>query len=475
MSKQNKKEVPQWAIAGHRRPVTRREFLAHGLIPFAAATFMPNWLKLLSPESALAQAKCAATGTSSMIPFVQFNLAGGAGLMANYVPMNEQGSTLSSYNKMGLGNSGVPIEQEFGNVPFAGMNNGALISKVLEGIRSATTPQALANTAFVAVCVRSRDDSSENYFAINGLVHKAGLVGTKLPHLGNRDSVSGIAQRPAVVAPPSPLIVRNYNDIANSLAYTASLASMNQNQKEKLSKLISDLNTSQARKLAATTSGSEVQSIIECAGIKNTELVAEGSTAVNPVNNPDFAGVWGLAANSAANSEAYVFGSMVYNTLLGQAGSCSFNKGGYDYHGNTRTNTDNADRNAGINIGRVIQSAHVLKKPVFLVVTSDGAVSSTVSDARDAQFNSDRGAAGLMYILYYDPAGRPATSGFQIGQFTDGQAADDKFVTGNNPELAAQAVFLNWLKANKRLDLYNSIVTRGGLSTADINLVVKVA
>ncbi len=472
MSNQNKKQIPQWALTGHKKPVTRREFLAHGIIPFAATTFLPNWLKLLAPNEALAQVGCPAP-QGSLIPFVQLNLAGGAGLMANFVPMNAQGSTLASYDRMGLGNSGVPIEREFGNVPFAGMNNGSLISKVLEGIRAAATPEALARTAFVGVCVRSRDDSSENFFALNGMVHKAGLVGTKLPNLGSRDTVSGITQRPAMIVPPSPLVVRSYNDIANSLSYTAALGSLSQIQKEKLTKLVSDLNSSQARKLASISDGAELQKVIECAGIKNNELVQEGTSAVDPAANTDIAGIWNISRNTNRASESYVFSSMVYNTLLGNAGSSSLNKGGYDYHGNNRGNTNNADRNAGVIMGRILQTAHALQKPVYLVVTSDGAVGSAISDARDAQFTSDRGSAGLMYILAYHPSGRPQTSGFQIGQFTDGQAADDTFITGNNPELASQAVFANYLKFNNRMDLFNTVLTRNSLSTPDLLKVVK--
>lgn len=473
MSKQNKKDIPSWALAGHKKPVTRREFLAHGLIPFAAATFMPNWMKLLSPESAIAQTVCPSAG-GSMIPFVHFNLAGGAGLMANYVPMDMAGSTLASYNLMGLGTPDVPIAREFGNAPFAGMNNGTLISKILEGIRATASTQAIANTAFVAVCVRSRDDSAENEFGMAGMVHAAGALGSKLPNLGTRNSFSGLGHRSAVLSPPSPLVVKNYNDIANSLAYTAAIGSLNQTQKEKLAKLVSDLNSSQARKLASTTTGAEIQKVIECAGIKNQELVKEGSATIDPLSNAGVAGVWGLTASTAKNSESYVYGSMVYNTILGQAGSTSMDKGGYDYHGGTRAATDEKDREAGVVIGRILETAKVLNKPVFLVVTSDGAVTSARSDARDSQFTSDRGSAGLMYILMYNPAGRPATSGYQIGHFTDGQAADDKFITGNNPALAAQAVFANYLKLNNRMDLFSRVITRNGLTLADLNQVVKV-
>lgn len=467
----SKKEIPAWAKAGHAKPVTRREFLAHGMIPFAAAAFMPNWMKLLAPENAMAQTNCPAGG-SNLIPFIQLNLEGGAGLAANYVPMDEGRQLLPSYDIIGLGNNQVPIVRVFGNAPFAG--NG--ISNVLTGIQSAAQQATQDSTAFIGFCVQSRDDSRENYFAANGLVQKAGLVGSKLPALGNKDTRSGINQMPAVYSPPSPLIVKSYNDIANSLGYTAGLATLSQAQKEKLTKLIGDLNTSQARKVASINSAATLQPLIDCVGIKNSQLIQEGTAAVDPRTNAAVAGVWGLNANTGVNTESFVLGAMAYNTILGQAGSASFSKGGYDYHGNSRANLTNVrDRDAGVLIGRILETARVLNKPVFLMVTTDGAVSATKSDTATSDFNSDRGSAGMIYTFLYNPAGRPGVSDFQVGHYTAGQSADSKFVIGGSPELATQAVFLNWLKMNNRMDLYTQVVPTGrGMDAATIAKVVKV-
>jgi hypothetical protein len=75
----------------------------------------------------------------------------------------------------------------------------------------------------------------------------------------------------------------------------------------------------------------------------------------------------------------------------------------------------------------------------------------------------------------YDPTRRPVVSSNQIGSFTDGQAADDKFVTGNDAARAAQAVFANYLQFNKRLADFNRVVGRNALDASALNQVVKVA
>lgn len=472
MSKNNK-NIPNWALTGHKKPVTRREFLNYGMIPFAASAFMPNWLQLFSPERSNAQVgtNCP-VAAAGMIPFIQFNLSGGAGLMANYVPMDEARNPLPSYSIMGMGDGNLPIVREFGNVPFAGNGN----SNILTGIRERASALAINRTAFVGMCVRSRDDSSENPFSMNGMAHRAGLVGSKLPHLGTEDTATGIGQMPVLYAPPSPLIVNGFRDVANSLGYTAALATgLNQAQRERLTRLVSDLNGEQSRKLAAINTGAGVKTLIDCAGIKNNELIREGAGAVDPRSNAAVAALWGnLTAATANNNENLVFATMVYNTLNGTAGSASLNKGGYDYHGNARTVTNTRDLDAGRIIGNILQTAEILQRPLFLMVTSDGSVSSENSADRQSQFNSDRGSAGMAYLIMYQPTGRIVTTDFQIGHYTAAQSADDKTVVGNSPELATQAAFANYLKMNNRMDLYSQIVTRGLTETARINEVVKV-
>ena len=132
------------------------------------------------------------------------------------------------------------------------------------------------------------------------------------------------------------------------------------------------------------------------------------------------------------------------------------------------------DNDAGVLIGKILETARVLNKPVFLMVTTDGAVSSTKSDSYTSSYNSDRGSGSSIHVYMYDPNSRPVTSDFQVGHFTKGQTADTSFVTGGNPSLATQAVFLNWLKLNNKMDLYSQIVPVTGLSASQISQVVKV-
>jgi len=462
MSQDKKKEIPLWARTGHRRPVTRREFLASGVIPFSAAIMMPNWMKLLLPNEAQA-ANCVVPSTD-LIPFVTLNLSGGAGLSGNFVAHDEGGQMLPSYNLMSLGKT-PPIVREFGNVPFAGMSGGALISKFLQGIRE-TAPMALPKTAFVAVCVQSRDDSAENRFAVDGMLAGAGLAGSLLPNLGSRpNSAAGIGQQPAVVNPPTPLIVNNFSALTASLGYAGAIGSvLKTNQKQSLAKLINQLTEKQTRKIASLPSGTEIKNLLDCAGIKNEELVKAGTNGVDPRLDSNsgtaLSTIWGINNGTGAGDQNLIFSSMAYNALKSQSGSVALEIGGYDYHDGGRATGDAKDLEAGRTVGRILETAHTLNKPVFVYVTSDGATSATASDTPGAGWVSDRGTAGLSFMIYFDPSGRPETSGFQIGWYNEGQTADDKFITGNSPEAAAAAVFANYLSVNKRMDMYARIAGR---------------
>ena len=476
LKKKPETSLPLWMQTGHSKPISRRDLLASGVLGFSAALLAPRWLDLLLPNAQAQSALNCATQTSSMIPLITLNLSGGAAMAANFLPMDQGGQPLASYDVMGLGDGQVPIETEFGGVPFAGRVNDVLISKFLEGMR-ATAPTALLNTSFVGVCARSRDDSGENRFSIDGLVNKAGLSGSLLPNLGRRNgSLTGTNQMAAVVSPQAPLIVGRLSNISGALGYAGALGNtLNQNQKALLAKTMNNLTESQTRKLASRPSKEAVKTLLQCANLKNQQLSNLASTGVDPRQDTLSAAinaVWGINNNTGDNNRELVFASMTYNALKGNAGAASLELGGYDYHNNTRDTGDAADLTAGRVVGQILQTASVMGKPVFVYVTSDGAVSSPKSNDRNAPWSSDRGIAGASYMLYFDPAGRRQTAGHQVGFFTQGQAASESTVVGNNPEMAAIAVFANYLKLNNKMDVFENIVGRA-FDVSMLNQVVK--
>jgi hypothetical protein len=472
--KKSQQDIPMWAKLGHGRPITRRELLSAGALSFSAAMFVPSWLNSILPKAAAADLTCS--NGASLIPFITLNLSGGAALQANYIPQDQGGQLLPSYNILGLGStSTLPIEKEFGKVPFAGQVNGRLISQFLQGMRSAA-PTALSNTAFVSICARSRDDTAANKFSVDGLLAKAGLGGSLLPNLGSTASATGITQDASLVIPPTPLRVNSFNQLTSSLGYNSNLQTLNTQQQLSLAKLVSRLSETQSRKIASIAGGAEAKAVLDCAGIKNESVLKRGSDAVDPRQDmragTKLQTIWNINANTNVTSQDLVFSSMVYNALTSQAGSVALELGGYDYHDNTRSTGDSKDFNAGQTVGRILESAAALGKPLFLYICSDGSLVSADSTSSTAPWTADSGTSGMAYMLYFNPSARPATSGFQIGQFLPGQVVDESTPFGNAPELAAAVVFANYLKVNNVLGSFDALTSRI-LTPSTLDQVVK--
>jgi hypothetical protein len=478
-----KNEIPFWAKLGHGKPVTRRDFLSTGIIPFAAYAVGPAIGTLLIPREASAADLCGAGGGSSMIPFITVNLAGGPSLASQLVVKNVSGGNLKAYSRVGLGsgpNVSFNVEKEFGTVEFAGTAIGGTTqgyaSKFLAGMRDpgsgtintvARNNTALDKTAFVWSAVALNDDSAMNQLDITGLVLKLGLSGTKLPNLGRSDTSTGISQAAAMTPPPAPFVVNRVDDLANALGYSSSLAGLSIKQKGALAKVIANSSSSQIQRMRDQNGATTSAQLADCAGLRNIDLVKSGGGDVNPYSVPigaQLAAIWGTTVADRTSQNA-IFGAMVYNGISGNAATVNLNMGGYDYHDNTRTTGNGRDFAAGEVVGRILKTAELLGKPVFIYVCADGATVSEDSALTDGGWVSDRGIAGMQYMLSYSPAGRPATSGFQIGGFNEGQAADGAFPTGNDASLAAQAVFSNYAALHGRTDFLeaNRVASDAGL------------
>src|SRR5258705_2336342 len=77
--------------ASHPRPRTRREFLAQGFLTGAAYLVGPSLFGLFQSSEARAQAiSCGLGGAGNKIPFLVFDLAGGASIAGSNVLVGTQ-------------------------------------------------------------------------------------------------------------------------------------------------------------------------------------------------------------------------------------------------------------------------------------------------------------------------------------------------------------------------------------------------
>jgi len=469
-----KNDLPQKETFEHlhdKKPVTRRDLLATGLIGFSSSMVLPSFLTILA-RSGNAQAQeaiCKVVGAGNMSVYINVKGSGGMAVAANALPLDKGGQLLSSYSKMGGGSgASVNVAYEFANkAPFHAT------SGVLAGIRARASTLTLANANFCANWYRSQDDSSNNKLDITGLIQSAGLNGAILPGLGRANTETGVNNQFAYVRPSAPLVVGRFEDVTGSLGVSGSLASLSTAQQGNLFRSIQSITSSQAAKLSGMTGGDMLSKLLGCANQANTNLIANSSALnIDPLSNPAFAAVWGINGNTNKSSQDFVFATMVYNACNGNASTVNLEIGGCDYHNNTRTSGDTKDLEIGTVLGNVLQSLAVMGKKGFVTFSTDGSVTSPDSDTAGAVWASDRGVASGGYMLSYDPAGPHVMKGFQVGNFTAGQAADDTFLTGGSAELAAAAGFVNYLAFNGKLNLVETYLPRI-FSSADIDLITK--
>lgn len=472
----------------HKKPTTRREFLSTGLLGFSGYVLAPSILNVLArPEFAYGADSCAAPPGSVMPAFITVNLSGGWSSASNLPPLGIDRNPLAKYDLLGLGpdntfySSATQSFTSFQGVRLAGdKTTNVPAGHFWAGFFAVATQAAVDKTSLINVAVTSGDDQNSNLLFAGGMVAAAGLSGDLLPTLGTSGNTgTGVGQTAAKLPLPAPLIVRNYTDIEGALKPAGSLATrLSEGRRTKLLELINSLSGSQARTVASVGSATatKLAEVVECATGKNIELSAKADPGIDPGLVPGVATVWGIASNNKTGT-AYAQAGMVFNALKGNAAVTGIDLGGYDYHGNGRAAQNAQDLNAGRMVGRIIETANVMQKPVMIHVTSDGSVSSGSGSAFGADFNNDSGNRGNTWIFAYDPTARPAMKNdqfkHQIGYFTAGQGASDQTVSGS-PEKSAVAVFANYLAFAKQISKFQTI-TPGVFTTAQLDEVIRFA
>ncbi len=445
----------------HPKPSTRREFLATGLLGFSGSMLAPSIMNVLArPEFAFGQTDDSCSVASGAMPaFIVVNLSGGNSISGNLPPLGEDRQPLLKYDLLGLGaNQDVFTNDTLGSNMFqpgvrvAGTRNaGVPAGHMFLGISLRASQTTIDKTTLINACTPSGDDTSSNLADPTGAVLAAGLSGESLPNLGSRDGTgTGVGQMPAIVRPPAPLIVRNFTDISGALAPAGTLASrLTEPRRKKLLELVNSLSGSQARAVASpgSATGTMLAKVVECATGKNIELASNTDPRIDPGLDAGVAAVWGITAANKAGAN-YAQAAMVYNALNGNASTCSIELGANDYHGNGKAAQNATDLRNGEVVGRILETAAVMNKPVFIYIVSDGSVSAPSGSAYGVGYTNDSGNRGKVLFLAFHPTARPGVKadafGHQLGYYTAGQGASDDTVVGT-PQKAAAAAVANWL------------------------------
>lgn len=437
----------------HGKPTTRRQFLASGAILSAASVVLPSSLSLLGQ---LANAATCEANKVKLPGFLTVNMNGGASLAGNALARDVNGDFLSTYRPVGLGSRTNAINtsvQPFGNSGPSYYSLGGFLT----GLKIGAQQNVLDKTACLLFCVRTGDDSTNNQLAADSLIAKAKTgAGAILPPLGRNRN------QPAIVAAAPALDVNRLEDIQNAITIQGSISSLSNAQKEKILKMVQRMTASQTETLANDSGGALLANLIKDATGTNTKTILNPDAGTDPRQVPGLEDIWDFTDTSQLRDASVSLNCINGNTVSGYT-----EVGGCDYHGNGRPVQDARDSEAGQRVGRMLSTASAMNEKVCVIVTSDGSVNHTISDFPGTPAVGDQGTHGMAYAFFFDPAGRPAQSGSQVGCFNaSSTAAGDRLgvneatLIGGSPAHAIAAVVANYLSFSGKVGLFEAVAPR---------------
>ena len=500
----------------HRRPVSRRDFIAQGFLTGAATVVAPAGLGLLlnpglaralDPDILALKVACGITGGAGKIPFICFDLAGGGNISGSNVLVGGAGGqqdflSTAAYAKMGLPGNMTPNTPNPARTPanFIESRLGLLFhsdSAHVRGILERTSPTTQAFTNGAVIPALSNNDTNTNpHNPVYGIA-RIGAKGELLTLIGSQATASGgNSMAPLSMVDPTltPTVVTQASDVTG-LVDTGVLAKLFANPADAVS-VLESMSRISGQKLANVTTklpnDAAVKAAVNCNYVKSSYLAETFSNpaALNPDLDP-------LIVDQTSGRGSGIFSQAEYQSdgelrktaavmkmvVNGFAGAGTVTLGGYDYHGQGRATGELRDLRAGRCIGACLEYAARMHKPLMVYVFSDGGVSangqvdSSVDGRGKFMWSSDNESVASTYFLVYNPTGQPqlfaggggvaAPRHQQLGAFTpDGSVDAASSPPANNVLLLVQTVLLNYLALHGQQGQFQMLFPDQGLGGA---------
>lgn len=479
-------------FSDHPRPMTRRQFIRQGMIQGGAMVTGPALLSLfLHPEQVMALtdplnefgtsvvgANCLSGGPGSMIPFICFDLAGGANLASSNVLVGQQSAvdgqtafmTASAYSRMGLPANRLPSD------PVTNFIDSSLglkfhsQSALLAGIKNKFTG---GNVDGSVIPARSDNDTGNNpHNPLYGIA-AMGASGQITSLIGSQNSDSGgNSVAPTLFMNPSvrPTKVSQPSDVTG-LVNTGNLtAVMSQADAVNVMKTAARISIEKTGAITPGLGSAEdaaLKRLVNCGYVKAADIAEtfSGPGAIDPTQDQDIvAGPNPIFTPAEYNGDAEFrkTASVMKMVLSGFAGAGCITMGGFDYHTGDRITGELRDIRAGKCIGACLEYAKRKGQRLMIYVYSDGSVfsngsldmstvtSGTVSiPGGKGVWTGDSSTTACSFFLVYDPNAAPVgkSAGYhQLGGFTaDGAVNTNNTTPGaGNVNLLVQMVWLNY-------------------------------
>ena len=511
-------DEPQYH-ADHPRPVTRRQFVAQGFMTGAAYTTGAGILSLFSnPREAMAALSddlsplllnpCQiATNGAGKIPFIAFDLAGGANIAGSNVLVGQEGGQLdflstAGYEKMGLPGDMIPgLVDPTLQLPYENFDLGLgfhLDSAFRRGIMASLTP---GNEQFIngaVIPARSDNDTGNNpHNPMNGIARAGtgglGADGSILTLTGSENTPSGgNSTLPQMLMDPSltPTKVDRPGDVVN-LVDTGDLVGIL--SKDDATAVMESIYRLSDRKMdqvnTQITQDAVVKELVRCGYLKSADIADRfGGVPIDPSQDPEIVGpngIFSAAEFNAGDRDAREFqktAAIMKLVINGYAGAGTIEMGGYDYHGGARAEGEVKDERAGRCMGACLEYAARQGVPLMMYVFSDGSLSSngTIDNSQagrgKGEWSSDNSSTAGAFFLVYNPGRRPTIIGAtpeeqaihqQIG-YMDAGGSVQRAATpaANNVPLLVNTVLLNYMALHGEQGQFANVFPNHGLGNA---------
>ncbi|HEX7116294.1 MAG TPA: hypothetical protein VF193_14295 [Steroidobacter sp.] len=491
----------------HKRPVTRRDFLAQGFLTGAATVIAPTMLaallnprraRALSPDIVAMKGPCNITDGAGKIPFICIDLAGGANIAGSNVLVGFEGGQLDplstqGYSKLGLPGDMLPTSST-GN--FVNTELGLAFhsdSAFLRGILETTTPTTRARVNGSIIPARSENDTGNNPHNPMYGIARYGAKGELLTLIGSQNSDSGgnsmapamlidLENRPTKIDRRSDVTgLVDIGEVARILSVEDTVLAMESMVRISNAKMA--LPTVRTR----TADEDDLKRRFTCNYVKTADTIEEfGARGLDPFEDPEITSIPVFGQNLLSGNVDREFektAAVMKLVIEGYAGAGTISMGGYDYHTGDRAAGEIRDLRAGRCMGACLEYAARRGKPLMLYVFSDGSVSSNgrVDDSADGrgkgEWTSDNQQTAASFFLVYSPLGRPTLleeNGVpvarrqQIGYFRrSGDVETIGSPAANNVNLLVQTVVLNYMALHEPSPNLASVIPAHGLG--DVN------
>jgi hypothetical protein len=502
----------------HPRPVTRRDFVSQGILGGSAFALGGGVMSLFSnPRDAYASLSAdlqplladpcnIATVGAGKIPFIAFDLAGGANISGSNVLVGKEGGQMdflgtNGYQKLGLPGDMVPgLTDPVTGLPYANTDLGLGFhsdSPFLRGMRRHMSPlrEPLLNGAIFPA--RSDNDTGNNPHNPLYAIARAGADGSIMTLAGTENSESGgNSMIPAAMMDPElrPTKVDRPSDVT-ALVDTGKLVGIlgpdDATAVMESIYRISDMKMGTVDQGQQITASAVVKDMVSCGYLKSADIADRfGGTPLDPALDPMIVGPTGIFSDAEFNSGGRDGSSFQKTAAImklvinGFAGAAVIEMGGYDYHGGQRREGEVKDERAGRCMGACIEYAARIGTPLMMYVFSDGSVSSngvidnSIEGRGKGEWQNDNSSTAASFFMVYNPYGRaqllgatPAEQALhqQIGYMDSGGSVQRAATpAANNVNLLVESVVLNYLALHGQQNQFGTLFPSNGLGNATL-------